>query len=239
MTLTNFYYLVWPWIGLGGAAVILILLFGTDFLRKDMDKSRWRDGAWLAWLSTTAYLLHNVEEYGIDLFGNLHQFPNTMVEMMNTNPPEAFYMAINLSMFWVASPIAAKLARKHPLVATGMACEELINALSHIAPVVGGTGYAAGALTACIIFLPVSLWTFYACFGKGKLSYKGLAANVVIAIVNHLILMLTIKLHAAGAVNTPVLVIMEIVNACLAVALWMCADHFLVHDKNNTAGGTK
>ncbi|MCD7724168.1 MAG: hypothetical protein LUI12_01210 [Clostridiales bacterium] len=30
-----------------GAAVILILLFGTDFLRKDMDKSRWRDGAWL------------------------------------------------------------------------------------------------------------------------------------------------------------------------------------------------
>lgn len=231
MALSNFYYLVWPWIGLGGAIAIIILLFCTNILRMDLNKSRWRDGAWLAWLASAAYLVHNVEEYGIDLFGNLHQFPNTMVEMMNTNPPEVFYMAVNISMFWIASPIAARLARKHPVVATGMAGELFINALSHIAPLVGGTGYTAGTLTACIIFLPVSLWTFYTCFGKEKLSYKVLATIIGIAIVSHLILMLSIKLFAAGAIATVGIVLMQICNACLTVILWMWADHFFMKNK--------
>ncbi|MGU3472540.1 hypothetical protein ACLBWT_15535 [Paenibacillus sp. D51F] len=31
-----------------------------------------------------AYLAHNVEEYGIDLRGRLHEFPNTMATMLYT-----------------------------------------------------------------------------------------------------------------------------------------------------------
>lgn len=228
LTLSNFIYYIWPWIGLGGAIAIVILLFCTDFLRVDMTKSRWKDPAWLAWLASAAYLVHNCEEYGIDMLGNLHQFPTTMLEMMNTNPPEAFYMAVNISMFWIASPFAAKLGRKHNVVAMGMAGELFINALSHIAPLVGGTGYTAGTLTALIIFLPVSIWTFCACYGKGegKLSFKVLATIIVIAIINHLLLMISIMMFKNGVVGNTGIVVFQIVNAVLAVLMWLGADKF-------------
>ncbi len=223
---TEWYYLVWPWIGLGGAIAIVILLFCTDVLRVDMTKSRWKDPSWLAWLASAAYLIHNCEEYGIDMLGNLHQFPNTMVEMMSANPPEAFYMAVNISMFWIASPIAARLGRKHKVVAMGMAGELFINALSHVAPLLGGTGYTAGTLTALIIFLPVSLWTFGTCFGpsEGKFTFKVLATIIGIAIVNHLLLMVSILLFKAEMIGTAGVVVFQIVNAALAVILWMGAD---------------
>lgn len=229
----EWYYLVWPWIGFGAALVIVILLFCTDVLRMDMTKSRWRDPSWLAWLASAAYLIHNCEEYGIDMLGNLHQFPNTMVEMMSANPSEAFYMAVNISMFWIASPIAAKLGRKYKIVAMGMSGELFINALSHVAPLLGGTGYTAGTLTALIIFLPVSLWTFYACYGKseGKFSFKVLAAIIGIAIVNHLILMASILLFKSGTIGTAVLVVFQIVNAALAVIMWMGADRIFSKGK--------
>ena len=34
---------VWPWMGLGAAVVILILLFGTNLLRSTKTGSRWKD----------------------------------------------------------------------------------------------------------------------------------------------------------------------------------------------------
>lgn len=62
-------------------------------------------------------------------------------------------------------------------MAVGMSGEFFINALSHVAPFLGGKGYAAGILTAIIIILPVSLYRFYTCFSKGSvmtiiLAYK-------------------------------------------------------------------
>ena len=43
------FYLVWPYMGLG-AALLLALLLTTDALRSDRTVSRWRDLVWLAWL---------------------------------------------------------------------------------------------------------------------------------------------------------------------------------------------
>jgi hypothetical protein len=65
----------------------LILLVTTDLLRSDIKVSRWKDWTWLAWLAATAYLAHNVEEYGIDMHGNLHEFPTTMEKMLHAQPP--------------------------------------------------------------------------------------------------------------------------------------------------------
>ena len=62
------FYLVWPYMGLG-AALLLALLLSTDALRSDLTVSRWRDLVWLAWLGTLAYLIHQFEEHGIDAEG--------------------------------------------------------------------------------------------------------------------------------------------------------------------------
>ena len=45
----SYFFNIWPWMGLGAAVVVLILLFCTDWLRGDTAKSRWRDPFWLGW----------------------------------------------------------------------------------------------------------------------------------------------------------------------------------------------
>ncbi|UQS83117.1 HXXEE domain-containing protein [Bombilactobacillus thymidiniphilus] len=229
---TPWYQWVWPWIGLGGAIVIIILLFCTNFLRRNLNITRWRDPAWLAWALTAAYLIHNTEEYGIDLTGALYNFPTTMSKMLNTgasvggNPPADFFTAVNISMFWIASPIAAVLARKgHKVFAVGMAGEELLNAFSHIVPFFIGRGYNSGALSAIVIFLPLSLWTFYSCFGKGKLKYVTMWLVVGTGAFSHLFLMASIIMFTHGLIGSQILVLLQIINACLALFLWWLIEN--------------
>src|SRR5882757_8572312 len=69
------FYLVWPYMGLG-AALLLTLLLTTDALRSDRTVSRWRDLVWLAWLGTLAYLIHQFEEHGIDALGRSSRSPS-------------------------------------------------------------------------------------------------------------------------------------------------------------------
>jgi len=58
----SMFFHVWPWIGLGAAIVLLLLIFCTDFLRSDKTKSRFRDPVSLAWMGAVIYMLHNLEE---------------------------------------------------------------------------------------------------------------------------------------------------------------------------------
>lgn len=43
-----------PWIGLAGAAVLLLLLFASSLLRSDAHISQWRDPTWLSWAGVAA-----------------------------------------------------------------------------------------------------------------------------------------------------------------------------------------
>ena len=99
--------LAFPWIGLVFAGLLLALLFGTDLLRSQPSSSPWRDPVWLSWMAAVAYLLHNGEEYGVDLLGHQHSFPDALCAFMKLPAypdcpiPPAFYLAVNLSLFWI------------------------------------------------------------------------------------------------------------------------------------------
>ena len=45
---------------------LLVLLAPHVPCAANRVSSRWRDRVWLSWLAVVIYLLHNVEEYGID-----------------------------------------------------------------------------------------------------------------------------------------------------------------------------
>ena len=48
----RWFYTVWPlFIGVGGAIVMLAILLTTGTFRGSPTLSRWRDGAWVAWLA--------------------------------------------------------------------------------------------------------------------------------------------------------------------------------------------
>jgi len=113
---------IFPWMGGGAAIVLLILLFRTRLLQSEPGSSRWHDRVWLSWLAVVIYLLHNVEEYGIDVFGRMTQFPAEICSVLKLSaPPDcpippSYFLSVNIPLIWIGAPIAALLSCRHPIV---------------------------------------------------------------------------------------------------------------------------
>ncbi len=209
-----------PWIGAGAAAVVQVLLFSTNRLRSDLNQARWRDLSWLSWLAVAIYLIHNVEEYGVDLLRRFHAFPDTMCATLGQPHyplcpiPAPFYLAVNLPLFWVVVPVAALLSRRHPILGLSIYGVIFVNALTHLGAF-ARAGYNPGSLTALLLFLPISLWVAEVCFGKQGLPYGGLAFVVAEGILLHAVLIGSTMLFLRGVIGRAALIGIQIVNALL------------------------
>jgi hypothetical protein len=220
-----------PWIGSVAAVAVVILLFFTNRLRSDLKQSRWRDLSWLSWLGVAIYLIHNVEEYGVDLRGQFHAFPHFMCAMMAQPPypscpiPPPFYLAVNLPLFWGGAPVAAILSRRFPLLGLSVYGVIFINALTHIGAFVH-SGYNPGVLTALILFLPLSFWVAKVCFGKRGLPYGALAFIVADGVFLHAVLMVSTILFLHGRIGPAVLTDVQVLNAVLFFVFAWIADRW-------------
>ena len=221
MNCASWFDLNFPWIGGAAAAVLLVLLFGTDFLRFDLNKSRWRDHAWLSWMGMAAYLLHNLEEYGIDMYGRLHGFPQDIASMMQLPQdcpiPPLYFVSVNVTAFWIAAPLASLLSRRHPLVGLSVYSIIIVNIFFHLMPLLFGPGYGAGTLSAIVIFIPLSIWVARACFGPDRMSYNALALLVAGGIVFHAILTAPMFLFLNGMLAITPMVMLQVANPFLLI----------------------
>ena len=133
-----------------------------------------------------------------------------------------FYLAVNIPLFWIGAPIAALMSRRHPLIALTFYSVIFINALVHLVPLLAGVGYSPGTLTAAVLFVPVSIWVAFACFGKGRLSYKAMALLVADGVILHVILMGSIQLFIRGMIDSAALVWIQVGNAVLFLLIpWL------------------
>lgn len=220
-----------PWIGSAAAVLVLVLLFFTNRLQCDLNRSRWRDLTWLSWLGVAIYLVHNIEEYGVDLLGQLHAFPRSMCAMLGQPPypscpiPAPFYLAVNLPLFWVGAPVAAIISRRHPVVGLSVYGVIFVNALTHLGAFVRG-GYNPGVLTALILFLPASLWVGRVCFGKGGLPCGALAAIVADGVLLHVVLVSSTLLFLHSMIGRAVLTSIQILNALLFFVFAWAAERW-------------
>jgi len=225
---TDVAILIFPWIGGGAAIVLIALLFGTCYLQRDPSTSRWHDHVWLSWLAMVIYLLHNVEEYGLDVFGRMTQFPVEICSIMKLPAypdcpiPYSYFLSVNVPMFWVVAPIAGLLSRRHPLVGLAIYGVIVVNLFFHIMPLVAGVGFGPGTLTAIVLFIPVTVWVIHACFGKGRMSYKGLALIFLNGAIFHVILTAPMFLFINGKIGSAVLVASQLANAVLFLLIpWL------------------
>ena len=130
--------------------------------------------------------------------------------------PPPFFLAVNLSLFWVVGPVAALLSRRHPLVGLSLYSVISINMLAHVASIVtSGHLYNPGLFTALVLFLPLSIWIARACFGQGLLPYSTLGLLLIWGVVMHLILAGSVKLVTKGLISSTSAEAMQIVNAGL------------------------
>lgn len=223
----EWYEVEWPWIGFGGAIAILVLLFCTNFLKSNQNAAKWKDPEWLAWLCTAAYLIHNLEEYGIDIFGNLYAFPGCFQSIMVGSAaamPDAFFMAINIPAFWVTFPLIAVCSKRHPWASPVLAAGLFTNAVSHTIPFLVGVGYTPGAFTAIVLFYPISIWAGVALFGKGKLPYRWMAVCIMVFLVGYAVLLGSAKLYISGMISEAALVVFEALNGPLCFGLAFLAS---------------
>jgi hypothetical protein len=231
-----------PWIGCVAAVALLVLLFLSNTLRSDLSRSRWRDRVWLSWLAVAIYLLHNVEEYGVDPLGRFHAFPNSMCSTLGLSPfpscpiPTPFFLAVNLPLFWVGAPIAALTSRRHPIVGLSLYGVIFVNALTHLGAFVRA-GYNPGVLTAVILFLPSSAWVARSCFGRRGLPYKGLVLIVVDGAILHIILIGSMILFLRGKIGPSTLTAIQILNAVLFFVLAWLAEKWQSRGWWLVAGG--
>jgi hypothetical protein len=219
----------WPWIGAFAGLILLCLLFFTRKLQANANLSRWHDRTWLAWLAVFAYLAHNVEEYGIDMLGRTYEFPSVMNQTFAhavRTPPNAFYLAVNLSIVWFAFPLAALVSRRHPLVGLAGYSIMSINSLTHMGALFS-SGYTPGLLTAVVLFLPLTLWVAHALFGANKMSYKGFGAVILVGIIAHAILMGSIQALTHGWLFSGLVVAIQVGNAAFTLALLWMAEKIL------------
>jgi len=157
----SWFDLAWPWIGLGFAAALIVLLC-TNLLRSDASISRWRDLRWLSFLAVALYLVHNVEEYGIAANGVFHAFPDTLCTLLGQPAypecaiPPAFFLFVNLPLVWIVAPLAALLFGRLRLAALTLWGVIAINAVVHIVPAIALREYDPGLVTAVILFIPLS-----------------------------------------------------------------------------------
>ncbi len=220
----------WPWIGSVFAAAILLYLFTA----RPRTTPRFRDPQFLSWLAVAIYMLHNIEEYGIDLLGQHHAFPDALCTNLGQPPypacpvPPAFFLAVNLSLIWVAGPIAALLVRRHPLVGLVFYGVIGVNGMTHVVPLLLGRGYNPGFLTGLLLFIPLTIWTARTQFGPGRLPYKGFAALVATGVLVHVVLMGSVLLFLNGAIGGETLVAIQVLNSALFLAIPWLAERRLL-----------
>ena len=195
------FWLAWPWLGLGGAIVMIFLLFATNIMRSDTSVSRWRDPVWLAWILPPLLMVHQFEEYACHIVDGQYELITTMGAMVSQfNVPLAHFPLMNMVFAWIALPIAAYLARRNPIVGLSGYGFVFANALTHI----GGLTVLKltplenpGFFTGVFLFIGLNIWVAYVCITSSKIKTKGWAVMLVGGILGHITLFLV---YAFGAI---------------------------------------
>lgn len=213
---------VWPWMGLGAAVVILILLFGTNLLRSTKTGSRWKDPTWFAWLAACAYMIHNVEEYGIDFTGTTLAFPQMMEGLMGSMPEWTFFLCVNLALVWVMGPLAAFLSRRFPALCFGMVGIEAINCLTHIPGAIALGAVGGGFFTAVFLFLPIVIWAFVGLCGKNnEFKYRTLIIYLCFGLLYHIGLFANMPFFVNGIYDGNMMGLEMFCVSMIVFALWV------------------
>ncbi|MFG1423291.1 HXXEE domain-containing protein [Roseixanthobacter liquoris] len=219
----------WPWIGLGAAGALLILLVATDALQADRRIARWFDLQWLTWLAVTAYLLHQFEEHGVSLLGAPYAFRGTLCatlgygDAISCPVPLAFITAVNVSAVWVAGFASALAARRFPLIALSFFAVPLVNAFAHIVPAVLERRYNPGLFSAVVVFLPLCLWTLAVAVRRHGAGVKAIGLVSLAGLLVHAVLMGSLLAYLRGFIGLWPLVAIQVLNAAVPATLMAVA----------------
>lgn len=225
--------LAWPWMGLGAAVVLLIFLFGTDVLG-----TGWKDLNWLAWLAVPAYLIHQFEEYSMNMVNGKYTIVETFYSeaspfaafLDTMELPLAHFPLMNIIFVWIAVPVAAYLCKKNPIIGLAPYGFILANGLLHcVGSVAMGLGISnnPGFFSGTLIFVPLTIWVIYICKKSNRMTAKGIVIALISGLMGHIGLGCCYVFAIAGLPNA-VLAADVIVSFIPIIAAWLLCKIFKV-----------
>ena len=180
---------LWPWIGLGAAGMLLLLLAGSPALVDDRRVPRWHDLGWLVFAALALTLLHQFEENGLDLTGRPAGLLNALCtgfgfrDAVACPVPLSVITGFNVGTVWIAALIAVLTVHRHPLVGLTVFAVPLGTLILHIGAAVGLMRYNSGLATA-LLLLPLAAWTLLVAghrHGAGPKAFAALFAAAVLS----------------------------------------------------------
>jgi hypothetical protein len=216
--------LVWPWIGIGAAGLLFVLLC-TNALRSDRSVARWGDMVWLTWSGAFVYLVHQFEEHGVDAADHAYAFRGFLCAAVGfpdaeTCPvPLSFITTVNVAAVWLAGPLSALLAARWPVIGLSFFALPAINLFAHAGPAVLSGHYNPGLLTALVLFLPLCLVVFAAAVSRYHLGVRSIFATLFAGVVLHLVLMTSLMAFIDGRIGLEVLLLLQIANPFLSALI--------------------
>ncbi|MEP9378860.1 HXXEE domain-containing protein [Aquabacter sp. CN5-332] len=219
---------IWPWIGLGACAILILLLVAGDGLQADRRISRWQDMAWLTWLGVAAYLLHQFEEHGIDLFGHSYAFRGEACMVLGFRDavscpvPFSYITAVNVVSVWGAGLIAALAAPRRPLIGLSFFAIPFVNLFAHLGPMLMQRHYNPGLLSAVLVFLPLSVWALLVAVRRYGAGMSGVLAVVLGGLIMNGVMIGSLVAYVNGWFSEAVLVGIQIPNTFVPAGLmWL------------------
>ncbi|MGZ3456440.1 MAG: HXXEE domain-containing protein [Polyangiales bacterium] len=144
-----------------------------------------RDPDWIVCLMLPTYMLHQFEEYGVDLHGRHFHFLAELCTTLGypelaTCPADPwFVLAANVGGgVWIPGLLAILLRKKNPMVGACVLGIPLVNAVAHIGSGIAHRAYNSGMLTAAILFVPVCVFALRALLRAGVLDRKRIFAVI-------------------------------------------------------------
>lgn len=215
----------WPWIALGAAGMLLILLVAGDGLQADRRVSRFQDMAWLTWLGVAAYLVHQFEENGVDLFGHPYASRGEMCATLGFRDavscpiPLSFITALNVGSVWGAALIAALAAPRRPLIGLSFFAIPLVNLVVHAGSAATAHRYNPGLLTAMLLFLPLCLWVLVVAVRRYGAGVRAVLMVPLAGIVVHAVSMGSLLAYLNFFFGDAVLATIQVLNALVPAGL--------------------
>ena len=204
---THWFYTVWPFIGIGGAIVMIAILLMTDTFRGSTTVSRWRDPVWLAWLAVP--LLLDTSVRGIQpaddrprLLNPGNDLREDWLSAVSGLPDSAGLLPggeHRSHVVWgAASGVPLQAQRPHRPQLLGTALRQ--RTCAHRGGVAAGA-YNTGLWSAAFLFVPLSIWVIYVCAIRGPYSGKVVGVAYAAGAVTHVLLFMGYGLYKAGVIR--------------------------------------
>lgn len=166
-----------------------------------------------------AYLAHQFEEHGVDLYGRMyyfHEYANAILSLQGASLTPLMILKINSVAVWFACFLALWGGRKY--VWPGLAVGSLVicNGALHIANAVNSGEYNPGLATSIVVFLPLAVIYFREICAECGLGWKSVVLALAYGVLNHL------SLPSLIGLGVPTLLLIALATVPLmANVLWV------------------